>query len=58
MAATALRDRLVEAGVPPFRGLTNAWYAVAGSMQEGQRELLVQDPDGYPLRFVEPLDRE
>ena len=52
---TDINYRLQEAGYPLFRGLTDTWYNVADGMQEGQRELLVQDPDGYLLRFVEPL---
>jgi hypothetical protein len=31
-----------------------AWYRV-GDPENGQREFLVQDPDGYLLRFVERL---
>jgi len=31
-----------------------AWYRV-GDQEVGQREFLVQDPDGYLLRFVERL---
>ena len=55
--ATEIRHRLEEAGVALFRGLADSWYDVADDQQEGQRELLVQDPDGYLLRFVEPLGK-
>jgi catechol 2,3-dioxygenase-like lactoylglutathione lyase family enzyme len=47
-------DRLGAAGVPLFRELREGWYAT-GEHEEGQREFLVQDPDGYLLRFCEPL---
>ncbi|MFI5776355.1 bleomycin resistance protein [Nocardia sp. NPDC051570] len=51
---TVLRDRIVAAGHPLFRDMLDEWYDVDGN-QEGQREYLIQDPDGYLLRFVEPL---
>ena len=51
---TALRDRLVAASWPLFRDLADTWYGT-GADEEGQREFLVQDPDGYLLRFVQPL---
>lgn len=41
-------------GWPLFEGVAEAWYRV-GAREVGQREFLVQDPDGYLLRFVEPL---
>lgn len=47
-------DRLHAASVPLFRDLRESWYDV-GESQEGQREFLVQDPDGYLLRFCEVL---
>jgi catechol 2,3-dioxygenase-like lactoylglutathione lyase family enzyme len=40
--------------VPLFREPKETWYRV-GETEEGQRECLVQDPDGYLLRFVEYL---
>lgn len=46
--------RLEAAGVVPFRGLHEAWYR-EGAVEHGQVQLLVQDPDGYLLRFVEVL---
>lgn len=51
---TAVRTHLLTAGYPLFRDLHESWYDV-GDAREGQRELLVQDPDGYLLRLVEPL---
>lgn len=47
-------DRLRAAGAPLFREPRESWYAT-GAIEEGQREFLVQDPDGYLLRFCEVL---
>lgn len=49
-----LLDRLQGAGIALFRQPTEVWYPV-GEMLAGQRELLLQDPDGYLLRFVQYL---
>jgi catechol 2,3-dioxygenase-like lactoylglutathione lyase family enzyme len=49
-----LLDRLQRAGITLFRQPTEAWYLV-GDMLAGQREFLLQDPDGYLLRFVQYL---
>jgi catechol 2,3-dioxygenase-like lactoylglutathione lyase family enzyme len=43
--------------VPLFRGFEEKWYRVSDIFEEGQSELLVQDPDGYLLRFMQPLGR-
>ncbi|WP_425329955.1 bleomycin resistance protein [Terrirubrum flagellatum] len=45
---------LEKAGWPLFEKPSEAWYRV-GDREEGQREFLVQDPDGYLLRFAENL---
>lgn len=54
-----LIERVVEAlhrmNVHLYREVRETWYAVSATQEEGQRELLVQDPDGYLLRFAEPL---
>lgn len=50
----ALHKRLVTAGVRLFRPPADTWYR-DGDIEHGQRELLVQDPDGYLLRFAEIL---
>lgn len=50
----ALRDRVVARGLALFRPLATAWYR-EGEIENGQAEFLVQDPDGYLLRFVQPL---
>ena len=46
---------LVGTGFALFRELKESWYAVSETMEEGQREFLAQDPDGYLMRFVQPL---
>ncbi|WP_394515574.1 bleomycin resistance protein [Pantoea sp. SGAir0215] len=50
-----LHTRLVKTGTPLFRPLSeNAYYT--GEKYERQQALLVQDPDGYLLRFCQVLD--
>jgi len=49
-----LLSRLEGAGVPLFRALQEEWYR-ADDVEHGQAQFLVQDPDGYLLRFVEVL---
>lgn len=56
----AILNRVQNAGLSLFRPLTEVWYEVGttsdGSrFQVGQREFLVQDPDGYLLRFTQPI---
>jgi catechol 2,3-dioxygenase-like lactoylglutathione lyase family enzyme len=51
------RAALASVGLKVFREPADSWYQVSGAHEEGQRELLVQDPDGYLLRFVQPLGR-
>ena len=46
--------RLEAAGIPLFRPVEEAWYR-AGNQYSGSRQFLVQDPDGYLLRFFEDL---
>lgn len=53
-AVAPIAARLDAAGVVPFRALHEAWYR-EGEVEHGQAQLLVQDPDGYLLRFVEVL---
>lgn len=50
----ALHDAVVAAGVPLFRPLRTSWYRT-GDLESGQAEFLVQDPDGYLLRFCQHL---
>ena len=49
-------DALAARGWPLFRPLHDAWYR-AGAEEVGSRQFLVQDPDGYLLRFAEDLGR-
>jgi hypothetical protein len=49
------RRALMSCGVVPCRDLTNSWNAISPAWEEGQRELWVQDPDGYLIRFAQPL---
>ncbi|TFU06613.1 VOC family protein [Polymorphobacter arshaanensis] len=51
---TAIRDRLVAAQVALFRPLEDCAYVQATAIHR-QRQFLVQDPDGYLLRFCQPL---
>jgi catechol 2,3-dioxygenase-like lactoylglutathione lyase family enzyme len=46
--------RLKAAGIPLFRPVEEAWYR-AGQGYSGNRQFLVQDPDGYLLRMFEDL---
>jgi len=50
----ALRDRLVAAGWPIFEDMSVEW-PVQDGVARGYRQFLVQDPDGYLLRFAEKL---
>ena len=52
--ALAIRDQLILLKYPLFRDLRDNWYQT-GTVVSGQREFLVQDPDGYLLRFAQPL---
>jgi catechol 2,3-dioxygenase-like lactoylglutathione lyase family enzyme len=46
--------RVQHAGIPLFRQVEEAWYR-ANDRYLGNRQFLVQDPDGYLLRFFEDL---
>ncbi|MHC2535936.1 bleomycin resistance protein [Bradyrhizobium diazoefficiens] len=45
---------LDDARWPLYEQPNEVWYRV-GDLEVGQREFLVQDPDGYLIRFVERL---
>jgi catechol 2,3-dioxygenase-like lactoylglutathione lyase family enzyme len=47
-------DALAKAQWPLYRQPEERWYRT-GSMEAGQRQFLVQDPDGYLLRFAQSL---
>lgn len=49
-----LLGSLNNAAWPLFEQPNEAWYRV-GDRERGQREFLVQDPDGYVLRFAQDL---
>jgi catechol 2,3-dioxygenase-like lactoylglutathione lyase family enzyme len=49
-----LLDALARAGWPLWRPVEERWYRV-GDHDVGQRQFLTQDPDGYLLRFAEPM---
>jgi catechol 2,3-dioxygenase-like lactoylglutathione lyase family enzyme len=49
-----LHDRLLAAGARIFEGLKTQWYR-EGGIEHGQSQFLVQDPDGYLLRFMQHL---
>ena len=51
--ATTIRNKLATS-YPLFRDLQDECYQT-GKVLSGAREFLVQDPDGYLLRFAEPL---
>ena len=46
--------KLKENGIKLFREIEENWYEVQGKLK-GNKEFLVQDPDGYLLRFAEDL---
>lgn len=50
--AAAIKVMLLK--YPLFRDLSDTWYQT-GAVLSGQREFLPQDPDGYVLRFAQPL---
>ncbi|KMO37924.1 bleomycin resistance protein [Methylobacterium aquaticum] len=49
-AVEPVLERLDAAGWPLFMTVEDAWYR-AGPIEVGQRQFLVQDPDGYLLRL-------
>lgn len=51
---TPLLDALKSAKWPLFREPEERWYEVDGA-RAGQRQFLVQDPDGYLIRFAQGL---
>jgi catechol 2,3-dioxygenase-like lactoylglutathione lyase family enzyme len=53
-AVTLVMERLARAGFSLFRECQDTWYRAA-NVEAGQREFIVQDPDGYLVRLVERL---
>ncbi len=52
----AVLHRLGQANWPLFMACEEKWYRV-GHAEQGQRQFLVQDPDGYLVRLAEDLGR-
>jgi len=52
----ALRRAAHAADIAVYRETEDAWYR-AGDAHVGSRQFLVQDPDGYLLRFFQSLGR-
>ena len=50
----ALRKAVRAAGVAVYQEIEDAWYRAADAYV-GNRQFLVQDPDGYLLRFFQSL---
>lgn len=53
---SVIATALDAAGWPLFRGIKESWYRI-GDEEAGAREFLVQDPDGYLLRFSQSIGR-
>jgi catechol 2,3-dioxygenase-like lactoylglutathione lyase family enzyme len=53
--AQLIFDRALKSGLPLFHDLIENWYEVDDGIEEGQLEFLIQDPDGYLIRFCQPL---
>lgn len=47
-------ERIQAADIKLFKELKETWYDI-GETLSGQKEFLIQDPDGYLLRFTEYL---
>ena len=54
-STSAVAERLTREGFELFQEPKEVWYRVSDSQQEGQIELLAQDPDGYLMRFAQVL---
>lgn len=49
------QNSALKADLPLFEESKERWYATDPRKEEGQIEFLLQDPDGYLIRFIEPL---
>jgi catechol 2,3-dioxygenase-like lactoylglutathione lyase family enzyme len=47
--------RITKHQIPYFRPPQENWYKIKNGIQEGVKELLIQDPDGYLWRFQQYL---
>lgn len=50
----ALYERLKRAEIPMYVDMEEKWYR-EGTEQVGNRQFVIQDPDGYLLRFFQDL---
>ena len=53
-SADTFAARITAHGWPLYREVHEGWYC-SGGVNRGYRQVLVQDPDGYLLRFAEKL---
>ncbi len=53
---TPIMQAVAHAGWPIYLGPEERWRRV-GSIMSGAREVWLQDPDGYLVRFSQPLGR-
>ncbi|MQY49968.1 VOC family protein [Rhizobiales bacterium RZME27] len=51
---TVITEALNAAAWPLFRPVKESWYRI-GEAESGAREFLVQDPDGYLVRFSQSI---
>lgn len=51
-----LHDKAVSANYEIFEVIGTAWYR-EGQHENGQTQFLIQDPDGYLLRFMQHLGK-
>ena len=54
VAVGPIIQKLGQAGFPLYRECKDTWYR-AEHLEVGQREFIVQDPDGYLVRLVQRL---
>jgi uncharacterized glyoxalase superfamily protein PhnB len=52
----ALYHRVQQSGARVFLPIEEKWYR-SGNIELGQRQFIVQDPDGYMLRFAQDLGK-
>lgn len=52
--AMEIYNRITASGAILFKPYREVWYR-QGAVENGQAEFLVQDPDGYLLRFIEHI---
>ncbi|MGV8939462.1 MAG: bleomycin resistance protein [Allorhizobium sp.] len=51
----SILEALHAEGWPLFRGVSESWYRIGEARESGNREFLVQDPDGYLVRFSQNI---